>query len=1060
MSAASVTTDINGLASIVYITGGTVGTNTVTAQGAGTAGAVTFTGITVLGSAREIVKITSDPVTGVTAGANQTLTVEVRDNQGNPLVSQAGLVTFAMVSGGGSIAEAQPMATDGSGRASATLTTGTSVGRNVVSVSVSGAVTLFYEVETIAGTAAITTAVTAPAATVFTGVTAGDQRTLTVKVTDANNNPVAGNIVTFANTAGSGSMSAASVTTDINGLASIVYITGGTAGTNTVTAQGAGTAGAVTFTGITVAGNYYSLIYRISPSLISGIIAGQNQTLSVEVRDLSGTPIANTAGLVTFAVVSGGGSITEVQPMATDGSGQASATLTTGTSVGRNVVSVSVSGAVPVIYEVETIAGAASQVSIISQDPGNIRAGEQFLVTAQVVDVNNTPVSNESVTWNIAQGNGTVMPVDLKTGLLGTARAEFTTSINSGLNSITASANSITSAAFNITTKKWDDFAVKISSLNSSDALLEEVTGAFEVEFSHLLDGSGGYSDITINSIKVTVSDENNKEIAPDSIIQKFIVKSDSGSQTYIETSSISSTNPQTLALVPAPVIQAGGSSVKLKVYYVVKANTTEDYVKVSIKRYDDIDAIVTGGMPARAIVDVDSLLLSSAAAVKAPYEIELYSDQQDNTKLWIRIYDKRSNTALPSVKIVQNGFSIPALANVILAEEDSSDTVAPKYYRGEYKVINGYSGSAAVYVNNILVDNVFIGRPVYTAPAIQVLTSSDKQDPASITIPVGSLAATPEFMAILPGFSASRSGELIAVGKMRHIGPLNFTLGSGCILKMTYSDDQVLGRDESKTGIYKFSVLTRKWEYLRDSKVNAGTNSVEAQITSGGTYSLFSDETAPEIVDIKEIIVSELSRDENMRIKDALMGIRAFASNDTVPVARALVNDFGSGINSEKIEVYVDSHLQNQSSWIYNPQEGRIYFLADASLGEGDHQISFSVSDYSGNISQAKSSVFTLSGAQNIVSLRPYPNPAQVISKIRYELAHPADEVILKIYNNADHHIISIEGTSFAGVNEIIWDLTDESGFEAANGIYPVLLRVKTGNEIMEKITTIAVLR
>ena len=63
---------------------------------------------------------------------------------------------------------------------------------------------------------------------------------LTVKVTDSSTNPLAGVTVTFTVTGGGGTLSPASATTDINGIAQAGWVLGSGLGTNTATASAAG----------------------------------------------------------------------------------------------------------------------------------------------------------------------------------------------------------------------------------------------------------------------------------------------------------------------------------------------------------------------------------------------------------------------------------------------------------------------------------------------------------------------------------------------------------------------------------------------------------------------------------------------------------------------------------------------------------------------------------------------------------------------------------------------------------------------------------------------------
>ena len=130
---------------------------------------------------------------------------------------------------------------------------------------------------------------------------------LVVKVLGADNLPVAGASVQFA-TSGGGSLNPAVVMSDSLGIAQTIATLSTTAGTNTFTAK-AGTATQVfTATGTQVAG---------TPAIITKV-AGDGQSAvagsavavppSVKVTDAASVPVAGQA--VTFAVSSGGGSVT------------------------------------------------------------------------------------------------------------------------------------------------------------------------------------------------------------------------------------------------------------------------------------------------------------------------------------------------------------------------------------------------------------------------------------------------------------------------------------------------------------------------------------------------------------------------------------------------------------------------------------------------------------------------------------------------------------------------------------------------------------------------------
>ena len=142
---------------------------------------------------------------------------------------------------------------------------------------------------------------TAPAGTAVTPAPA-------VRVTTSRGAGVAGARVSFAVTSGGGSLSGASPTTGGDGIARVDgWTLGQTAGANTLTVTIEGAPATVTFTAQGVAG----------PAAALSKMAGDDQTglagvtvavpPAVRVTDQFGNPVAGVA--VTFAVVSGGGSV-------------------------------------------------------------------------------------------------------------------------------------------------------------------------------------------------------------------------------------------------------------------------------------------------------------------------------------------------------------------------------------------------------------------------------------------------------------------------------------------------------------------------------------------------------------------------------------------------------------------------------------------------------------------------------------------------------------------------------------------------------------------------------
>jgi len=201
-----------------------------------------------VGTAANLVLVSGNGQTGTAGQAlGSPFTVKVTDSSGNGVSGVT--VTFTVTAGGGTLTAAN-VSTDVSGLASSTLTLGASAGTNTVTAA-SGALSGSPITFSATGVAAI-----GPPATLT--LVSGNGQTgtpgqplatpFTVKVADAGGNAVSGVTVTFAVTAGGGSLSATTVSTNTSGLASSTLTLGSGAGINTVTATSGSLSGSpVTF---------------------------------------------------------------------------------------------------------------------------------------------------------------------------------------------------------------------------------------------------------------------------------------------------------------------------------------------------------------------------------------------------------------------------------------------------------------------------------------------------------------------------------------------------------------------------------------------------------------------------------------------------------------------------------------------------------------------------------------------------------------------------------------------------------------------------------------------
>lgn len=204
-------------------------------------------------------------------------------------------------------------------------------------------------------TPSVPTTIAASSSTSLTGVAGSAVSPApAVVVTDENGGPVAGVTVNFAVASGGGSVSASSAQTDGSGVASVTWTLGTTAGANSLTAS-SGTLTAVTFTATGTAGAAATLTKS----------AGDNQTglpgaavavrPAVTVKDANGNPKSGV--VVTFAVATGGGSVTGASATSNDQGVATVGSWTLGPAAGTNTLTASATG-VPAVTFTATSAAA------------------------------------------------------------------------------------------------------------------------------------------------------------------------------------------------------------------------------------------------------------------------------------------------------------------------------------------------------------------------------------------------------------------------------------------------------------------------------------------------------------------------------------------------------------------------------------------------------------------------------------------------------------------------------------------------------------------------------
>ena len=356
--------------------------------------------------------LTANSATSLTGTAGSAVATQpsvlVRDQNGSPMASVP--VAFNVGTGGGSVTGAAAI-TNSSGIATVGgWTLGTTVGANTLIASTGSLTPVTFTATAAAGAAASITKTTGDAQTASAGTAVPIPPSVTIK--DANGNPVAGATVTFAVTAGGGSVTGASQTTNSSGVAAVgSWTLGATAGANSLSAtSGSLTAAVFTATGTVGAAGSVSKT------------AGDNQTAedgttlpiapAVTVRDAAGNPVSGIT--VIFAIGTGGGTLTGGS-QTTNASGVATVGSWTLGTIGQNTLTATAGTLPPVTFTATAIRRAACSVRPVhpfgGTSTGQLSTTDCRLSGGEYVDFWTTTVSPAGA-YTFSQAASPATPFD------------------------------------------------------------------------------------------------------------------------------------------------------------------------------------------------------------------------------------------------------------------------------------------------------------------------------------------------------------------------------------------------------------------------------------------------------------------------------------------------------------------------------------------------------------------------------------------------------------------------------------------------------------------------
>ena len=296
---------------------------------------------------------------------------------------------------------------------------------------------------------------------------AGEQlaKPFVVSVLDQDGSAFAGAVVTFSITAGGGTLSAATVTTDANGRAATRLTLGSQPGTNTVEAAVEGLE-PKTFTATAVVQTAHTLAKVSGDNQESPASTQLAAPFVVSVLDQDGEAFAGAT--VTFSVPAGGGmlsSTTDANPCTiasstssatatTDANGQAATRLTLGSEPGTNTVAATVEGLEPVTFT----ATAAEQAMphSLTKVCGDSQEGTASILLAEplvvlVSDEDGAAMAGMVVSFAVTAGGGTLSAATATTDANGRAATRLTLGSDPGTNTVSATGEGLEPVTFTAT---------------------------------------------------------------------------------------------------------------------------------------------------------------------------------------------------------------------------------------------------------------------------------------------------------------------------------------------------------------------------------------------------------------------------------------------------------------------------------------------------------------------------------------------------------------------------------------------------------------------------------
>lgn len=344
----------------------------------------------------------------VKSGNTLNVTLQLRDNNGNQIFIGGPTVVFSTTGGGTSTGTFSPVQTDGFGTFTTTFRGVTAGTPKAITATLNGrAITsTLPTVRVIPGDiSALQSAITISSPIVVKNGTASV--TLRAKDVNGNNIPTGGAAVGFFLSGPGTSVGAFSTVTDFNNGLYGATLTGTTEGTTkTVTALVDGISFFTLVPTVTVQSNVPSAsnaVITISPQTIQ---SGNSATVTMQLRNSSGTPLVEGGHTVTFVLTGGGTSVGLFGPITDNHDGTYATTLVATISGSAGQVGGTVNGNALTNLTNNTFGVTpgpfSNESSTITISPNPVPSGTTAIATFQARDAAGNPIAQTNLTVELS----------------------------------------------------------------------------------------------------------------------------------------------------------------------------------------------------------------------------------------------------------------------------------------------------------------------------------------------------------------------------------------------------------------------------------------------------------------------------------------------------------------------------------------------------------------------------------------------------------------------------------------------------------------------------------